>query len=129
MTRVEGDQKAPFSIATTPRCRGRALLLSLDCSILPLIRTLYCWVIRWYQVPFLKFLVWRDLELNTLPTRPIYIYIYIYIYIDRYFVFKEQIFLNGYSIRKMAGKDFGLSLFICLFMFPTKMSPRRIKAG
>ena len=36
---VEGDQKAPFSIATTPRCRG-VLLLSLDCSTLPLIRTL-----------------------------------------------------------------------------------------
>ena len=30
---VEGDQKAPFSIATTPRCRG-ALLQSLDCSTL-----------------------------------------------------------------------------------------------
>ena len=42
-TVVDGDQKAPFSIATTLRCRG-ALLLSLDCSTLPLIRTLYCWV-------------------------------------------------------------------------------------
>ena len=44
-TVVEGDQKAPFSIATTPRCRGECLLLSLDCSTLPLIRTLYCWVL------------------------------------------------------------------------------------
>ena len=39
VTIVEGDQKAPFSIATTPRCGGRALLLFLDCSTLPLIRT------------------------------------------------------------------------------------------
>ena len=43
-TVVDGDQKAPFSIATTPMCRG-ALLLSLDCSTLPLIRTLSCWVL------------------------------------------------------------------------------------
>ena len=40
-TGVEGDQKVPFSIATTPRCKG-ALPLSLDRSTLPLIRTLYC---------------------------------------------------------------------------------------
>ena len=32
-TVVKGNQKAPFSIATTPRC-GRALLLSLDCWVL-----------------------------------------------------------------------------------------------
>ena len=37
-TLVEGVQKAPFSIATTPR----VLLLSRDCSTLPLIRTLHC---------------------------------------------------------------------------------------
>ena len=42
---VEDDQKTPFSIATTPRYRGRVLLLSLDCAILPLIRTLYCRVL------------------------------------------------------------------------------------
>ena len=35
MTIVEGDQKAPFSIATTLRCRGRRLPLSLDCSTYP----------------------------------------------------------------------------------------------
>ena len=34
-TAVEGDQKAPFSIATTPRCEGRAQLLFQDCSIYP----------------------------------------------------------------------------------------------
>ena len=44
-TIVEGDQKAPFLIATALRCRGRAHLFSLDCSSLPLIRTLYCWVL------------------------------------------------------------------------------------
>ena len=36
---------APFSIATTVRCRGMAQLISLDLSILPLIRTLYYWVL------------------------------------------------------------------------------------
>ena len=39
-TVAEGDSKAPFSIATSPRFRGRALLLSLDCPALPLIHTL-----------------------------------------------------------------------------------------
>ena len=63
-TLVEGEPKAPFSIATTPRC-WRALLLSLDCSTLPLQCTLYCWVLaRRYQVPFLKPLVRCDLGLN-----------------------------------------------------------------
>ena len=38
-TLVEGDPKAPFSTATTLRCKG-VLLLSLDCSTLPLIHTL-----------------------------------------------------------------------------------------
>ena len=41
-TVVESDQKVPFSIATTQRCRGKALLFLLDCSTLPLIRTLKC---------------------------------------------------------------------------------------
>ena len=39
VTEVERDQKAPYSIATTLKCRG-ALLLSLDYSTLPLICTL-----------------------------------------------------------------------------------------
>ena len=41
----EGDRKPPFSIATPPRCKGGTLLFSLNCSTLPLIRTLYCWVV------------------------------------------------------------------------------------
>ena len=53
---------ALFSIATTLRCRGATPFL--DCSTLPLIRTLYCWVLRRYQVPCLKSLVWRDLGSN-----------------------------------------------------------------
>ena len=40
-TIVEGDPKAVFSIAALPRCReGRYSFL--DCSTLPLIRTLKC---------------------------------------------------------------------------------------
>ena len=44
-TLVHGNKKAPFSIATTLMCRGRVLLLFLDCFTLPLMRTLYCWVL------------------------------------------------------------------------------------
>ena len=52
---VEGDPKVPFSIATTPRCKGR-------CYFFPWIAELYpryvhynaeCWARR-YQVHFLK---------------------------------------------------------------------------
>ena len=35
-----GDPKAPFLIATTPRCKGGRYSFSMDCSSLPLIRTL-----------------------------------------------------------------------------------------
>ena len=43
----EGDQMAPFSTATTRRCVcvWGGLPLSLDCSILPSIRTLYGWML------------------------------------------------------------------------------------
>ena len=80
MTLVEGNQKAPFSIATTLRCRGRVKLLSLDCSTLPLIRTLYCWMLS-KEVSSTIFKIFgmtrSGIELrspgplaNTLPTRP-----------------------------------------------------------
>ena len=40
-TLVEGDSKAPFSIATTSKCRGgRYSFPWIDCSTLPLILTL-----------------------------------------------------------------------------------------
>ena len=35
-TVVEDDQKAPFSIATTPRCRGRALQTDQQISAKPI---------------------------------------------------------------------------------------------
>ena len=69
MTVVEGDQKAPFSIATTPRCRGRRYSF-------PWIAPLYTWYVHYnaewyvrynarrYKVPFLKSLVWCNLGLN-----------------------------------------------------------------
>ena len=41
-TLIDGDSKAPYSIATTPRYSGMALLHSLDGSTLPLILTLLC---------------------------------------------------------------------------------------
>ena len=64
-TVVEGDQKAPFLIATTTRCRERALLLCLDCCTLTLIRSLYCWVLnKEASSTILKSLVWCDLGLN-----------------------------------------------------------------
>ena len=59
---VKGDTKAPFSIATTPRCWGRLLLHSQDFSTLTLISAE--WYARQHQVPFFEFLVWLDLELN-----------------------------------------------------------------
>ena len=59
---------------------GRVLLLSLDCSTLPLIRTLYCWVLN-EEVPSTIFKIFGITRpgikprfpgplANTLPTRP-----------------------------------------------------------
>ena len=64
-TFVEGDLKAPFSIATTPRCRR-------ECYSIPWIAPPYPWsspysaecLARWHQVPFFESLVWLDLGLN-----------------------------------------------------------------
>ena len=71
-TLVEGDQKAPFSIATTLRCRGGRYSFPWIAPIYP------CYVpyiteclTRRYQVPFLKSLVWSPGPLaNILPTSP-----------------------------------------------------------
>ena len=89
-TIVEGDPKAPFSRATTPRCRGGHYSFFLDCSTLPLIRTLQCWVLskEASSTIFWIFGVTRPgIELrspgplaNTLTARPMSLYIYIYIY-------------------------------------------------
>ena len=64
-TLVEGDPKAPFSIATTQRCRGGRYSI-------PRIAPLYLWSIprnaeclaKWHQVPFFESLVWLYLGLN-----------------------------------------------------------------
>ena len=64
-TVVEDNLKAPFSVATTLRRRGR-------CYSFPWIAPLYPWYVpynaeckaRRYQVPFFKSLVWLDLGLN-----------------------------------------------------------------
>ena len=72
-TVVKDDQKAPFSIATTLRCRGGHYSF-------PLICTLYCWVLS-KEVSSTTFKVfgmtWPGIEprspgslANTLPTRP-----------------------------------------------------------
>ena len=45
LTVVQSDQKAPFLIATTPRCRGGRYFFFLDFSTLPLICTLCCSVL------------------------------------------------------------------------------------
>ena len=71
-TLVEGDQKAPFSIANTLRWRGGYYSFTW-------IAPLYPWYVpyiaecyaRRYQVPFLKSLVWRDLGLNPWSPRPL----------------------------------------------------------
>ena len=56
VTVVEGDQKAPFSITTTPRYRGGRYSFHV-----PYIAEYNA---SKYQVRFLKSLVWRDLRLN-----------------------------------------------------------------
>ena len=55
-TFVEGDPKAPFSIATSPKCGGRALPLTLKCSTYPwsISYNAESWANR-HQVPFLVF--------------------------------------------------------------------------
>ena len=105
-TFIESDPKAPFSIATTPKCR-------VGCYSISWIASLYPWCLpysakceaRQHQVLFFESLVWLDLGLNPVfschwrsleyplvytlysHTRThthtytlIYIYIYIYIY-------------------------------------------------
>ena len=78
-TVVEGDQKAPVSIATTQRCRG-GCDSSQDHSTLSLIHTLYCWVLS-KEVSSTIFkvfgMMWPGIEpksssalANTLPIRP-----------------------------------------------------------
>ena len=65
MTVVEGDLKAPFAIATTPRSRGGP-------NSFPYIALLYPWyvpynaecLVKRYQTSFFESLVWLNLGLN-----------------------------------------------------------------
>ena len=62
---VEGDQKAPISIATTPRCRGGRYSFPWIASLYPrYVPYIAECKARRYQVSFLKCLVWLDLSLN-----------------------------------------------------------------
>ena len=60
VTVVEGDQKAPFSITTTPRCRGGRYSFPWIAQLYPWYVPLYCWVLS------------KEVSsaMNTLPTRP-----------------------------------------------------------
>ena len=120
LTIVEGDQKALFSIATTPRCRG-ALLLSLDCSTLPLIHTLYCWVLsKNVSSTILKVfgMTRPGIEprspgplANTLPTRPMS-------------WFRSELAYHGYTDADIAPFSSGDST---KYLPTTKLSNRQIK--
>ena len=44
-TLYEGDQKAPFSIATTPRCRGGCYSFPWIAQLHPWYVSVYCWVL------------------------------------------------------------------------------------
>ena len=64
-TVVKGNQKTPFSIATTPRCRGGHYSFPWVAPLYPsyVPYNAECSARR-YQVQFLKSLVWRNLGLN-----------------------------------------------------------------
>ena len=81
-TIVEWDPNVSFSIATIPKRRKGALLHSLDCSTLPLIRILYCWVLSKEISNTISWVFGMTrpwIELRSL--RPFANTIYIYIYI------------------------------------------------
>ena len=80
-TIVKGDQKAPFSIATTPRCKEGCYSFLLIAPLCP-IHTLYCWVLS-KKVSSTIFKVFGMMRpgiehrspgplANTLPTGPIW---------------------------------------------------------
>ena len=105
-TVVKGDQMAPFSIATTPRCRGGHYWIA----------PLYPWYVpynaecsaRRCQVPFFKPLVWLDLGLN--PGLPDY-WQTLYPQGQRASLFKKAILEN---IQLWGNKWLILSRIICI---------------
>ena len=70
VTVVEGDQKAPFSIATTPKCKGGHYSFSLDCSSLHSVRTWYCWALS-KQVSSTNFKVFGMTRPGIEPRSPV----------------------------------------------------------
>ena len=62
-------QKAPFSIATTPRCREGSYTFPWNSSTLPLIRALYCWVLS-KDVSSTIFKVFNMLQPRIVPRCP-----------------------------------------------------------
>ena len=109
VTLVKDNSKAPFSIATTPRCRGRRyaipglLHFTLDQYLIMLgvkqggIK--YHFLSLWYDSTWYWTSAYGPLA-NTLPIMPVYmhkyIYIYIYIYTNTY-IFIFYIRWNLYS--------------------------------
>ena len=90
-TVVEGDQKAPFSIATTLRCRERCYSFHRIVPLYPWYVPLYCWMLS-KEVSSTIFkvfgLTWPGIEprsprplANTLLARPIYLLYWNYIII------------------------------------------------
>ena len=98
MTIVKGNPKAPFSIATTPRCRGGR-------NSFPWIAPFYPWSIpynaeckaRRHQVPFFESLVWLNLGLNP-----------------------QQFFCVFYNVCKLTFGIFILKLWLISTLFLTK---------
>ena len=128
--------KAPFSIATTLRCRGR-------CQSFPRIAPLYTWDVpynaecqaRSYQVAFFKFLVWLDQGLNLGPPGHwrtlypwsdvihIYIYIYIYIYRERE---REHDYKDRYvHIKREEARDYQIITYLTYEGSRKKYNPNR----
>ena len=64
-TLVEGNTKAPFSIATTPRCRGGRYSIPWIAPVYPWsLHYIAEWLARRHQVSFYESLIWLNLGLN-----------------------------------------------------------------
>ena len=67
--RSQGHPEGSFFNSYYTEVQGRALLLSLDCSNLPLIRTLYCWVLT-KEVSSIIFKVFGMMQPGIEPRSP-----------------------------------------------------------
>ena len=114
---VDGNSKAPFSTATTPRCRGERSSFSW-------ISSLYQWWLpynakryaRWHQVSYSETLVWLDLGLKpslTVPWwtfYPLSQYIYTYIYVHIYLYIHICMYIYRYV-------HIYMYLYICVYIY------------